>query len=136
VNKIDLALFLEIHQHMRGRVRYQWAAKAAHLTEDSARIDVLDCSGYVQYQLARQGIHVPSGSVEITDWMKRHAPQARASDTGLLLRAWPPSTSGPGHIYFTFEGRTYECARALKGVGNQSLPRYQNHPNALAWLLA
>src|SRR5437867_5142146 len=64
---VDIRLFLAVHHVLEDGVRYKWGAKASDLLGPAGEIHQLDCSGYVQYMLARQGIPVPQGSVQIMD---------------------------------------------------------------------
>ena len=139
LNPVDLRLFLAIHHVLEDQVTYKWGAKARNLLGPAADIKALDCSGYVQYMLARQHIPAPQGSVEIMDTLigqgltrvNLHnvavaAPRLHLGE--LYISAWKPSMILSGHIFFTIAGTTYECSKRLRGVSSQPAANYAQHP--------
>lgn len=125
VKPIDLALMRECFDHLAVRgVPYVWGAKAAPGV-DSSEITGLDCSGFFQFVMSKQGIAVPEGSYQQMEWCKA---QRLELTTSYRHACCPPSQlwacfaiqegSRPGHVWLVDDGETMECYGG-HGVGSR-----------------
>jgi len=98
-------------------------------------INHLDCSGFVQYVLFKTTINderLPGGSSNQRDYLKVDYENVSYEDVGepentdVLYIAFRKTTSSrQGHVWFVYNGRTYECTKT------KTPPR--NGPTSFDW---
>lgn len=131
---LDLSLFLLVFDHLHHHVddgdqtKYKWGAKAPSLTADTSTIDLLDCSGFSRYAVARasnQAIIMPDGSEMQRDWCTAQGltrvpyVQKTFQDNYEGLCIAFIERGATRHVWFVHEGETYECSPSVGGVGSR-----------------
>ncbi len=129
VPAVDLAILEAVFRNMAGRVEYHWGGKAPDLAADSHTIEGIDCSGFVQFALARATggkLVLPQGSWQQREWCEAHQLYKLAQytdvrfaerDPGRLFIAFiTPRGKTPGHVWLVRAGLTMESFGG-RGVG-------------------
>lgn len=129
VPAVDLAILEAVFRNMAGRVEYHWGGKAPDLAMDSHGIEGIDCSGFVQFALARATggkLVLPQGSWQQREWceaaglhkLEKYADvKFAANDPGRLFIAFiKPAGKKAGHVWLVRAGHTME-SYGEHGVG-------------------
>ena len=130
MSPIDLTQLQIVYNklHTQG-VKYGWGAKAPSLDAQCSEIKRLDCSGFVQFAIAKasdQKVILPEGSVQQHDWCKTQNLYKLAGYDNLLYTIKDPfrlfiafivPSNHPGHVWLEYMGKTLE---SHGGVGVDS----------------
>jgi hypothetical protein len=124
---INLELLLTCHTNAtKHKIPYVWGMKP-DIHSDSADIRGSDCSGYIRWLFGRQGIVLPEGSMEQSEYfnnvlkyihMERYSLTENRNILYLCHAAVTPSHAG--HIWLAFNRKTIECYGG-HGVGSRDV---------------
>lgn len=118
---VSLSKLKAVYDHMAGRVKYVYGAKAPSIDCDSHDINGIDCSGFTRYALAKAtngGMVLPDGSQVQLEWAEKHLRKLKAysdlrhteDDSTRLFIAFLRVTRhrAIGHVWLIREGETLE----------------------------
>ncbi len=129
---VDLPLLKRVFGELKARsVLYLWGGKAHPLDADSSTITELDCSGFVQYVIAKatdQKLILPEGSVDQHNWcdarglrqLSRYSDvqYARDDPNRLFIAFIEPHGKRAGHVWLVCAGKSME-SRGVVGVDSR-----------------
>lgn len=120
---LNRSILEALFNNMNHRVLYGYGDKANPLSQDSANISKLDCSGFTQFCCFRSArITIPEGSVEQHEWAQSNLKsvplvEARAERTNTVYQCFivPSSVNNNiGHTYFMMNGSTFESCGGVQ----------------------